>query len=33
MISYRTYATYYRNADWRFSRFAAALTPLNRTPS
>ncbi|BBP81075.1 hypothetical protein HNP29_003273 [Pseudomonas alcaligenes] len=33
MISYRTYATYYRNSDWRFSRFAAALTPLNRTPS
>jgi hypothetical protein len=32
MISYRTYQTYYRNADWRFSRFSNARTPLNRTP-
>ena len=32
MISYRTYQTYCRNSDWRFSRFDAAQTPLNRTP-
>lgn len=32
MISYRTYQTYYRNSDWRFSRFANAAIPLPRTP-
>ncbi|AOE83296.1 hypothetical protein THL1_748 [Pseudomonas sp. TCU-HL1] len=32
MISYRTYQTYYRNSDWRFSRAGSAQTPLNRTP-
>lgn len=32
MISYRTYQTYYRSSDWRFSRFANALIPLLRTP-
>lgn len=33
MISYRTYPTYYRNSDWRFSRFANAAIHLSRTPS
>lgn len=30
MISYRSTYRYYRH-DWRFSRFAAAPTPLERT--
>lgn len=32
MISYRTYQTYYRSSDWRFSRSANAAIPLHRTP-